>query len=258
MARKAKYGKCTDCGTPVNRGSQQLCRGCFFKNHAGKHLIGATPWNKGVILGRFPKQSSRMKEIWAKAKAEGKSFPSNTGTHPLLGKPSKQIGRTRTLEARLKMSEARKRFLQTETGKMVHAANTQKAIQANMGAIFSPERCEKIRQSKVGKRRPDIAGEKNWNWREDRNAVLEKHRVRGSLEWKQWRAAVFARDDFTCKECGVRGVYIEPHHIIPVRSDWNKLFELNNGITLCRPCHKRTMWKEDEFAGKYTALLTTA
>lgn len=108
----------------------------------------------------------------------------------------------------------------------------------------------------LGKKRPDVSGANSWKWRKDRNAVLEKHRVRGSLDWKQWRASVFARDNFTCKECGVRGVYIEPHHIIPIRSNWNKLFDLNNGITLCRPCHKKTMWKEEDFADKYSALLS--
>lgn len=94
------------------------------------------------------------------------------------------------------------------------------------------------------------------HWVIDRNAVLEKHRVRSSVEWKEWRAAVFARDEFTCKECGANGVYLEPHHIVPVRSCGDKLFDINNGITLCRPCHKKTLWKEDEFAEHFFAILT--
>lgn len=49
-----------------------------------------------------------------------------------------------------------------------------------------------------------------------------------------------------------------PHHIVPIRSDLDKLFDTNNGITLCRPCHQKTVWKEAEFADKYTALLTIA
>ncbi len=85
----------------------------------------------------------------------------------------------------------------------------------------------------------------------------EKHRLRGKTEWKEWRAAVFARDDFTCKECGVRGAYIEPHHIIPLRSSKERLFDIKNGITLCRPCHQKTMWKEEVFADRYFALTTS-
>lgn len=49
-----------------------------------------------------------------------------------------------------------------------------------------------------------------------------------------------------------RGTYLEPHHIIPVRNG-NKelLFILENGITLCRSCHQKTIWKESSFVEKY-------
>ena len=101
-----------------------------------------------------------------------------------------------------------------------------------------------------------LSGENHWKWNPNRTYVLEKHRVRSSYEWKKWRKQVFERDDYTCQECSVRGVYVEPHHIIPVRSDWSKLFDTNNGITLCRPCHIKTMGREEDFADKYTAALT--
>lgn len=39
--------------------------------------------------------------------------------------------------------------------------------------------------------------------------------------------------------------------IVPIRLDMEKLFDITNGITLCRPCHKKTVWKEEEFAEKY-------
>lgn len=83
----------------------------------------------------------------------------------------------------------------------------------------------------------------------------ENRRVRSKIEWKKWREAVFARDKFTCKECGMTGVFLEPHHIVPVRSDKNNVYNLNNGITLCRPCHKKTIWKESSFAERYSALV---
>lgn len=40
-------------------------------------------------------------------------------------------------------------------------------------------------------------GEKTWNWIKDRNLVLEKHRLRGTQEWKIWRKEVFERDKYT-------------------------------------------------------------
>ena len=83
----------------------------------------------------------------------------------------------------------------------------------------------------------------------------ENRRFRSKIEWKKWREAVFARDNFICKECGMKNCFLEPHHIIPIRSDKNNVYNINNGITLCRPCHKKTIWKESDFAEKYSRLV---
>jgi len=107
-----------------------------------------------------------------------------------------------------------------------------------------------------GKKCPQFSGSNHYAWIEDRTLAQEKHRIRDTAEWKKWRSTVFARDKFTCMDCGVPGGYLEAHHIIPVRSDWSKLFDINNGITLCRPCHIKTMFKEEQFAERYSAILT--
>ena len=60
------------------------------------------------------------------------------------------------------------------------------------------------------------------------------------LPYRLWREAVFSRDNWTCQTCGIRGVYLEVHHI----KSWAKYpkfrFKLNNGVTLCLGCHKLT------------------
>ena len=56
-------------------------------------------------------------------------------------------------------------------------------------------------------------------------------------------------------ECKRSGVYLEAHHIVPIRSDRDRVFDIKNGITLCRPCHIKTMWKELNFAERYSALV---
>ena len=60
------------------------------------------------------------------------------------------------------------------------------------------------------------------------------------LEYRQWRSNVFIRDNWTCQTCGDRGVYLEAHHI----KGWAKYpelrFVLENGVALCRDCHKLT------------------
>jgi len=70
--------------------------------------------------------------------------------------------------------------------------------------------------------------------------------LRNRIESHKWRIAVFTRDNWTCQACRARGVYIEAHHI----KSWAKHPELrtilDNGVTLCKPCHKLT----DNYAGK--------
>lgn len=80
---------------------------------------------------------------------------------------------------------------------------------------------------------------------------FDKHRVRGQREWAKWRKDVYERDGYTCQECGTKGGYLEPHHIIPRRLN-GELFNIKNGITLCRPCHLKTLGKELEFAELYS------
>lgn len=78
--------------------------------------------------------------------------------------------------------------------------------------------------------------------------------LRGLIEWRNWREYIFKRDSYRCIDCGGGG-YLEPHHIIPIRVDPNKAFDVNNGITLCQPCHKKTYGKELELAKTYFSLI---
>lgn len=69
----------------------------------------------------------------------------------------------------------------------------------------------------------------------DRRSAVE---IRRSTEYKEWRKAVFARDDYTCQHCGARGVKINAHHIKPFAWYPDLRTDVNNGITLCVKCHK--------------------
>ena len=56
----------------------------------------------------------------------------------------------------------------------------------------------------------------------------------------KWRMVVFNRDNFTCQGCGLVGVYLEAHHI----KGWTKYpklrYKIDNGVALCKECHKLT------------------
>ena len=61
---------------------------------------------------------------------------------------------------------------------------------------------------------------------------------RFTQEYKDWRMAVFKRDNFTCQKCGVVGRELNAHHIKPYAKYKELRYDLSNGITLCEDCHK--------------------
>lgn len=80
-------------------------------------------------------------------------------------------------------------------------------------------------------------GEAHWNWKG--GITPANQRGRNSTEYTQWRKAVFERDGFVCQACGKRGGKLNAHH----RKPWAKFlalrYDVENGITLCEPCHKK-------------------
>ena len=63
--------------------------------------------------------------------------------------------------------------------------------------------------------------------------------IRGSIESRLWREAVFARDNYTCQKCSERGGRLHPHHKKPF-ADYPELrFAIDNGMTLCVSCHAK-------------------
>jgi len=90
-------------------------------------------------------------------------------------------------------------------------------------------------------------GSLNWQWKG--GITPEFHRIRVSQQWKIWRKAVFERDNYTCQDCGKRNgkgihVVLHPHHIQSFTQYPELRFEVSNGITVCKDCHKiRTKWQ---------------
>ena len=61
---------------------------------------------------------------------------------------------------------------------------------------------------------------------------------RKTKEYKEWRKAVFRRDNYTCQMCGKRGGKLVAHHKKRYRNAISERTVLENGITLCEDCHK--------------------
>ncbi len=150
------------------------------------------------------------------------------------------IGMRHSQESRDKMSASRKGSPGFWTGKTLSEEHIKKMSESHkgenhrVGKHLSPQTIEKIRQS-----RKYLVGEKSCNWKG--GITPENRRIRTSIEFRLWREAVFARDNWTCHDCGQRGGQdLHAHHIKPFAQFPDLRLAINNGITLCKKCHRKT------------------
>ncbi len=71
--------------------------------------------------------------------------------------------------------------------------------------------------------------------------LTEEERAEGRLRRngiRIWRNNIFKRDNYTCQICLVRGGHLNAHHIFNWKDNLELRVDLNNGITLCKKCHK--------------------
>lgn len=114
---------------------------------------------------------------------------------------------------------------------------TRKAISlARTGKKMTQATKEKISKSKKGIPCLNKRGSSHHNWKG--GITPEMVKIRGSIEMKLWRSSVFARDKFTCRWCGKRGVSLQADHIQKFSTHPELRFAIDNGRTLCVPCHK--------------------
>jgi len=78
-----------------------------------------------------------------------------------------------------------------------------------------------------------------WNKGKGNKTTISK-KLRTSNRFKEWRKAVFERDDYTCQMCKQRGKKLHPHHIKRFADYPNLRFAISNGQTLCETCHRNT------------------
>jgi hypothetical protein len=91
----------------------------------------------------------------------------------------------------------------------------------------------------LGKKSPHMTGVRSHFWKG--GVSPENKRLRRSGEYRLWREAVFKRDNYTCIWCGDKtGGNLEADHIKPFASYPELRFAIDNGRTLCKPCHRKT------------------
>ena len=95
------------------------------------------------------------------------------------------------------------------------------------------------------------AKEKHPNWK---GGITDTYTtIRTCVAYKNWRFSVFKRDSFTCQKCNQLRGNINAHHIVPFSTIMEEhnittlveaeaceaLWDVSNGITLCKKCHRK-------------------
>jgi len=124
--------------------------------------------------------------------------------------------------------ETRNKLSKLNTGRKCSEETKRKLSKINLGKKPSTE--TRLKLSEIMKRK--MAKYSN-------GRTKENIKIRKSVELRLWREAVFARDNWTCQECGERGGILNAHHIQNFSQHSELRTAIDNGITLCKRCHQK-------------------
>lgn len=71
----------------------------------------------------------------------------------------------------------------------------------------------------------------------EQRKVTESEQIRQSVEYAEWRIAVWSRDKNLCKVCNTRQKVMIAHHLDGFNAFPEKRFDVDNGVTLCDRHH---------------------
>jgi hypothetical protein len=186
--------------------------------------LGIEPWNKGIPS--TPEAcENQSKALKGKPKSQRSKNHCKKISDRNSGEGNPMFGQKHTLDAL----------------KKIHIA--QLGNKKNLGHHLPLASRKKMSE--------DRQGEKSHTWKG--GVTPMRKMIRESFEYREWIKKVFMRDLFTCKECNQHGGYLHAHHIksfsqileennitnLEKAKNCRCLWNVNNGITLCKKCHKK-------------------
>ena len=131
-------------------------------------------------------------------------------------------------------------------GKHISEETKKKISNALKGRM--PKNINRIKCWNKGIKGSTPLGQNHYNWRG--GITSENKKIRVSIEYRLWREAVFARDNWTCQECKIKGGKLHAHHKKSFAKYPDLRFAIDNGITFCKKCHKKTFKGKERSYGK--------
>ena len=151
------------------------------------------------------------------------------------------LGKRHSVEAKRKMSLAKIGYAPWNKGKngYTHKPHTEEAKRKMslaaignkkfLGKTHTPEVRKRMSESKKGQNNPCWKG----------GITPQNKLIRSSVEYRLWRESVLQRDGYNCIWCGSNKNLHADH--IKSFADYPELrFAIDNGRTLCEPCHSKT------------------
>jgi hypothetical protein len=191
---------------------------------------------KGVKFSDEHRNNIRLANIGKKLSEETKLKIINTKKSRVY---KSQAGVNNPMFGKHPSPETLEKMRLAQIGRKHSAATKLKMSLYAKGRPKSQEHIKKMSENMKGK----WVGSNHPNWKGGITEVNQS--IRNSEEYKLWRLAVLKRDNYTCIWCGFKSKGTKPadihaDHIKPFSLFPELRFAIDNGRTLCVPCHRST------------------